>query len=193
MPASPEEEPSRPATLPSPLPSSTLLTTRRRHCQLAAAAGSRHPSSQWRTASTAPANPIAMMMPSRSISPEPSRQIALTGAKCPSGIGEVIIIPRSEAPCKRRQSMSAKGQTEKGRHHRKTRPVNPPQRKRSLAVGTAGLCQGRRSCAAVRGSALPQKADQPPLQSIIFSVQIADIGRTSPNHHGGTLAIIELG
>jgi len=41
----------------------------------------------------------------------------------------------------------------------------------------SGVGHGRRSRAAVRGSALPQKADQPLLQSIISSVPIADIWR----------------
>jgi hypothetical protein len=51
--------------------------------------------------------------------------------------------------------------------------------------------QGRRSRAAVRGSAFPQKADQPLLQSIISSVPIADMWRACPDHPDRTRATIE--
>jgi RNA polymerase sigma-70 factor (ECF subfamily) len=59
-------------------------------------------------------------------------------------------------------------------------------RRKLTAPLTSGMGQGRRSRAAVRGSALPQKAAQPLLQSIISSVPIADISRTSPGAGPGT-------
>ena len=49
---------------------------------------------------------------------------------------------------------------------------------------SAAQCQGRRSRAAVRGSALPQKADQPFLQSIVSSVPTRDVLRTPPTRRG---------
>src|SRR5215831_14215850 len=69
------------------------------------------------------------------------------------------------------------------------------QKRRAGLTMLSALGQGRRSRAAVRGSALPQKADQPLLQSIISSVPQAEVpkrlsvtGYSPPTRRGSVIS-----